>query len=86
MNWKHFFKKQAGKHMESDLPASADSANNEEIQSSETEFSRTAYQKSQQVQSQQTKRDKLARKLNWVIFYLVLAIILVYGFMFFVNF
>ncbi|WP_281164902.1 hypothetical protein [Liquorilactobacillus sicerae] len=72
--------------MERDIPESAEPANNEETQQSETEFSRTAYQKSQQVQSQQTKRDKLAHKLNWVIFYLVLAIILVYGFMFFINF
>ncbi|KRM96525.1 hypothetical protein FC19_GL000819 [Liquorilactobacillus aquaticus DSM 21051] len=48
--------------------------------------SRTGHRKAQFQIEMEQKRKKLGRKLNWVIFGLVVAIILAYLFMIFVNF
>lgn len=96
MNFKHLFKPYSGKHLE-ELNGPESSATSKQMDSNvkadrseaadaTEEMSRTEYLKQEQVQSETQKRKKLARKLNWVIFYLALAIIVVYCFMLFVNF
>lgn len=96
MKFKNPFKSYSGKHLE-DSRGPESSATSKQMDANvkadhsaagdpTEEMSRTAYLKQEQVQSEAQKRKKLARKLNWVIFYLALAIIIVYCFMFFVNF
>jgi Fe2+ transport system protein B len=101
LNFRHLFKAYSGKHLKdssepkvlSTAKQRLESAKNSSVKVDQPEntdlaeeMSRTEYLKHEQVQSETQKRKKLARKLNWVIFYLTLAIFVVYCFMFFVNF
>lgn len=64
------------------INASPTQEETEEIQP----LQRKAYRKQNLVEQERIKTKKLAKRLNWTIFGLIVAIILVYLFMRFINF
>ncbi|KRL99930.1 hypothetical protein [Liquorilactobacillus satsumensis] len=56
------------------------------VENSPDELSRAQLRKFRQAEVEEEKKRRLGRKLNWIILFLVIAIVIVYCFMIFVNF
>ncbi|KRL40650.1 MAG: hypothetical protein ABF483_08645 [Liquorilactobacillus nagelii] len=84
MKLSQFFRQHHGRHLEETPGEEKPIESNETVD--ETNYSRTAHLRQTKAEKVNASHQRLARRLNWIIFYLVVAIILVYCFMIFINF
>lgn len=84
MKLSQFFRQHNGRHLEETTDEEKPIESNETVD--EANYSRTAHLRQTKAEKANASHQRLARRLNWIIFYLVVAIILVYCFMIFINF
>lgn len=84
MKLSKLFRRRGGRHLEE--TQAPELSNTFEEPNVEPNYSRTAHLKQTLQEKKAAKHQRLARRLNWIIFYLVIAIIIVYCFMIFINF